>query len=76
YGKTRDELYLELKENKILSRRYFYPLITDFNIYNQYKTKTPTAEKISENVICLPIHHLLSNDDLNRIINVIKYDYK
>ncbi|HCU0405252.1 TPA: DegT/DnrJ/EryC1/StrS family aminotransferase, partial [Proteus mirabilis] len=55
---------------------YFYPLITDFNIYNQYKTKTPTAEKISENVICLPIHHLLSNDDLNRIINIIKYDYK
>ncbi len=76
YGKTRDELYLELKENKILSRRYFYPLITDFNIYNQYKTKTPTAEKISENVICLPIHHLLNNDDLNRIINIIKYDYK
>ena len=76
YGKTRDEIYLKLKENKILSRRYFYPLITDFNIYNQYKTKTPTAEKISENVICLPIHHLLSNDDLNRIINIIKYDYK
>lgn len=72
YSKKRDELYLKLKDNNIISRRYFYPLITDFNIYSQYKVETPIAKKISENVICLPIHHLLSDNDLYRIINVIK----
>ena len=33
YALTRDELYYRLRENDILARRYFYPLISDFPMY-------------------------------------------
>ena len=33
YGMTRDELYFKMKEQNILGRRYFYPLISEFSTY-------------------------------------------
>lgn len=75
YGESRDELYSRLRDNNILSRRYFYPLITEFDFYkhNNYKKyDLSISENISNNVICLPMHHNLSIDNINSIINIIK----
>ena len=33
YGMTRDELYFKMKEQNVLGRRYFYPLISTFSTY-------------------------------------------
>lgn len=75
YGKSRDELYEELKQNNILGRRYFYPLISDFSIYKGLPSANPEnlsiAKIISSQVICLPLHHGLSVDDLQRIVDII-----
>lgn len=75
YGMTRDDLYFKMKENHILGRRYFYPLISTFSTYRGLpsagKDNLPNAYKMAEEVICLPMHHLLSEDDINRVINVI-----
>ena len=32
FGMTRDELYFKMRENKVLGRRYFYPLISTFRL--------------------------------------------
>ena len=74
YGKTRDELYELLKEHNIFARRYFYPLITDFEAYRQYEKRfdLDIASNISNNVLCLPIYPDLSDDDLSLILKVIK----
>ena len=76
YGMSRDELYSKLKERDILGRRYFYPLISEFSPYNGLESSArenlPNAYKMSEEVICLPIHHLLSEEDIQRVINCIK----
>ncbi|MDD2225266.1 MAG: DegT/DnrJ/EryC1/StrS family aminotransferase [Candidatus Shapirobacteria bacterium] len=76
YGMSRDELYFKLKENGILGRRYFYPLITEFSIYrgleSASKEKLPIANKIADTVICLPMHHELSNNDLQNIQNILQ----
>ena len=76
YGMSRDELYSKLKERDILGRRYFYPLISEFCPYNGLESSArenlPNAYKMSEEVICLPIHHLLSEEDIQRVINCIK----
>ncbi|MDG4694978.1 DegT/DnrJ/EryC1/StrS family aminotransferase [Providencia sp. CRE-3FA-0001] len=72
FGMSRDNLFQKLKDNNILARRYFYPLITGFNIYKKYIADTPESQKISDNVICLPIHTELSNDDLELIVKIIK----
>lgn len=76
YGKTRDELYFYMKEQGILGRRYFYPLITDFEPYKDYPSakleNLPVANRIANQVICLPMHHALSEGDVGRIIETIK----
>jgi len=75
YGKTRDELYEKLKDNNIFGRRYFYPLISDFSTYRGLDSATannlPVATKVANSVICLPIHHELTKEDIDRIVNII-----
>jgi len=80
YGVSRDELYQKLREKDILSRRYFYPLITDFEIYKNNnainKTGLDIAKSVSDNVICLPMHHELTNDDIDFIMNLLEAQVK
>lgn len=75
YGSTRDELYFKMKENNILGRRYFYPLITQFSTYRSLpsanKENLPQAHKLAEQVICLPMHHCLTSSHLQRVIEII-----
>ncbi len=75
YGISRDELYFKLRENGVWGRRYFYPLISTFSTYRSLSSATtenlPVATKIANEVICLPMHHELSDADLERILNLI-----
>lgn len=75
YGMTRDELYFKMKEQNILGRRYFYPLISTFTTYRKLPSASlenlPQAHKMADEVICLPMHHALSDEDIQRILNVI-----
>jgi len=76
YGMTRDELYFKLKEQGIFARRYFYPLISDFSTYRGLPSATkenlPVANEMAREVICLPMHHALSEEDINRVIELIQ----
>lgn len=75
YGMTRDELYFKMKEWNVLGRRYFYPLISDFSTYRgleSAKTENlPNARKMADSVICLPMYHDLTDEDIVRILDVI-----
>lgn len=75
YGMTRDELYFKMKEQNVLGRRYFYPLISEFSTYRGLPSANPenlpNAHKMADSVICLPMHHELGNEDINKIINII-----
>lgn len=75
YGKTRDELYEELKRHNIFGRRYFYPLISQFPTYRGLQSakpgNLPVAEKISEQVICLPIYPELEHSAVKTISSII-----
>ncbi|MGD9638336.1 MAG: DegT/DnrJ/EryC1/StrS family aminotransferase [Alphaproteobacteria bacterium] len=75
-GKSRDDVYEELKAHNIFSRRYFYPLISQFEPYKNLpsaaKGKMPVAEKIAEEVLCLPLHPNLTLEDCDKITKIIK----
>lgn len=75
YGKTRDQLYFEMKEKNVLGRRYFFPLISTFSTYRGLPSAAPenlpVATKIANEVICLPMHHALTDEDIERILNCI-----
>lgn len=76
YGMSRDELYFKMKSLGILGRRYFYPLISEFSTYRSLESAAPenlpVAHKIADSVICLPMYHTLTEEDVQRVIDCIK----
>ena len=76
FGKSRDEVYDALKKQNIFSRRYFYPLISQFPTYRGLDSAQPgnlsIAEDITQKILCLPIYPDLRLDNALDIINVIK----
>lgn len=75
YGMTRDQLYFKLKESNVLGRRYFYPLISTFEPYRTLPSSAaenlPVATRIADEVICLPMHHELSEADVERVLDIM-----
>ncbi len=75
YRMTRDALYEFMKTQNVLGRRYFYPLITDFEPYKAYpsadKANLPIANHLASQVICLPMHHALTDEDVERVLGCI-----
>lgn len=76
YSLSRDDLYHKLKEHHIYSRRYYYPLISNFSSYkgldSAKSANLPVANRISEQVICLPIYPDIDNIVIKRVTDVIK----
>lgn len=75
YGVSRDEMYYKMKEQGILSRRYFYPLISNFPTYRGLPTakkeNLPLGNRMADEVLCLPMHHALSEKDIQKVLNLI-----
>lgn len=77
YGMTRDELYFKMKEQDVLGRRYFYPLISEFSTYRGLESASlenlSIAHQLAASVICLPMYAGLTNEEVDRILNSILY---
>lgn len=77
YGMTRDELYFKMKEQDVLGRRYFYPLISEFSTYRGLESarpgNLPVAHHFADCVICLPMYAGLTNEEVDRILSSILY---
>ncbi|MDY0142785.1 MAG: DegT/DnrJ/EryC1/StrS family aminotransferase [Bacteroidales bacterium] len=75
FGISRDQLYEKLKQHNIFARRYFYPLISEFSMYKTLDSSNPsnlpTAIKLAEQVICLPIYPDLSKSNTSKITDLI-----
>ncbi len=73
YKKNRDDVFLSLKDNEILARKYFYPLTSSFECYKNLKRcdKTPKAEHIAQKVLTLPLYADLSLLDVDKICDII-----
>ncbi len=70
---TREHVYLKLKENcNVFSRRYFYPLLTDFTPYVYARGTCPVAENLASRVLTLPTYHGLPLEDVIEIAENVK----
>jgi len=76
FGISRDDLYFKMKEHKVLGRRYFYPLISEFSTYRGLPSAAPenlpNAHRMADTVICLPMHHEIIPDSIHRVVNIIQ----
>jgi dTDP-4-amino-4,6-dideoxygalactose transaminase/predicted O-linked N-acetylglucosamine transferase (SPINDLY family) len=76
YPNGRDGLYQKLRDAGIHARRYFYPLISDFPMYQGMPSAAPAnlpeAAAAARQVLCLPIYPALESHDIERIVSLIK----
>jgi dTDP-4-amino-4,6-dideoxygalactose transaminase len=71
FGRSRDEIYDSLKRKGIYARKYFHPICTDFEPYRGHKIfstrSEPYVNTVKSQVLCLPFHSGVDNDDLEDI---------
>lgn len=73
YGTSRNELQKKLYDNEVYARKYFYPITSEFQCYqNIYKKiPTPIALKKSNQVLTLPLYEDLNIEDVEKICDII-----
>ena len=74
YGCTRDDLFAKLAENGIGTRKYFYPLTSDFECYaGQFDSAkdTPIAKRMADRVLTLPMYAGLPLEDVDLICEIV-----
>ncbi len=75
FGMSRDELYEQLKKYNVFTRRYFYPLLTDFACYQSLALSIllDTAKTVAEQVLTLPTYADLAEQDIHKICDIIEW---
>ena len=73
---SRDKVASLLEDKNIHTKKYFYPLISDFDKYKAYvdvkEDKLDVSKKASNEILCLPIYPDLEESELNYIIETIR----
>ena len=76
FGKSRDDVYNELKKYNVHARKYFHPLCSEFTCYRQLNSSSvenlPVANVIGQQVLSLPMYGELTADDVKKICAIIK----
>ena len=70
---ARDALYTRLREQGIIARRYFHPLISDFDMYRDAPgaDHLPVARRMADTVLCLPLFGAMDDADVARVIDAV-----
>jgi dTDP-4-amino-4,6-dideoxygalactose transaminase len=75
YPMSRDALYQKLRDHNIFTRRYFYPLISNFSMYRGLPSAArdclPVATRVAEKVLCLPIYPDLVPERVAEIVRIV-----
>lgn len=80
FGKTRDEMYEIFKSYNVFTRKYFYPLCSNYPCYHSIASASPShlpvANEVAEKVLCLPLYGDLNETDIKKICAIIKSLYR
>lgn len=74
FGASRNEVFDKLAENGIGARKYFYPLTSTYDCYQDKFNAdlTPVALHVSKRILTLPMYADLAMEDVDRICKIIK----
>jgi len=68
----RDKIYDIFMKHNIVCRKYWYPLISDHDIYSKCKKHNLiNSKKLSDSNLCLPIYPDLTKSEQNYIIDIL-----
>ena len=74
YGMDRNQLADVLAAHNIFARKYFYPIVSDYECYKDTycSTDTPCAKRMGDSVLTLPMYADLGRENVERICRIIK----
>ncbi|MFS1512905.1 DegT/DnrJ/EryC1/StrS family aminotransferase [Chengkuizengella sp. SCS-71B] len=80
FGINRNQLHEKLKDYNVFTRKYFYPLCSDFTWYHDLPSAQqkylPTAYEKIETVLALPFYGELTTEEVIQICEIIKFIQK
>jgi dTDP-4-amino-4,6-dideoxygalactose transaminase len=75
FGRSRDSVQEELKKFNVFTRKYFYPLCSDYPCYRDLASADPSglpaAARAVREVLCLPIYGTLPLESVNVICDIV-----
>lgn len=73
---SRDEFVEQLSRHGVGSGAYYPRLITEYDSYRRHSrvsdADTPVAARIAGEVVSLPVHHHLSDDELQAVVSAVR----
>lgn len=73
---TRDKVYQEFKKYNVFTRKYFYPICSDYepykNLESSSKFNLPIANDLKNKILCLPYHGNLDDEIVIQICDILK----
>lgn len=76
FGRSRDEVYEEFKKYNVFTRKYFYPLCSDYSCYRHLPSSDPAnlpvAHRVVKEVLCLPLYGRLKLEEVEKICEILK----
>lgn len=72
-NKTRNDIFTDLAKENIFARKYFYPLVQDYDCYkDKYSSdETPVAQYVANRILTLPLYSELSLETVDKICDII-----
>jgi dTDP-4-amino-4,6-dideoxygalactose transaminase len=75
FGMSRDAVQLELQKYNVFTRKYFYPLCSDYPCYRDLPSanpaRLPVAHRAVAEVLCLPLYGALPLEAVDGICEMI-----
>lgn len=76
FGRSRDYVYNEFKKFNVMTRKYFYPLCSEYTCYRQLPSSAasnlPVAHTVVDEVLALPFYGQLTIEDVEQICTILK----
>lgn len=73
FGHNVEEVCQFLENEKVFPKRYFYPLVNEYEIYQPFRRADLTvAKNVSNSVLCLPLSHIMNEADVIRITDLLE----
>jgi dTDP-4-amino-4,6-dideoxygalactose transaminase len=76
FGLSRDGVYRRFRACRVFTRKYFYPLCSTYPCYRALPSSRPenlpVAQRVSQEVLCLPLHGGLKEEEVQQIGALLK----
>lgn len=71
----RDQLALFLENNGVMTKKYFFP-VHKMDYFTNKDLKLSTTDFVAENILCLPIFNLISEEQIETVCKLIVAFYE